>query len=255
MMGERRLVLETPVMHSSRAMQSFITKEVARPCKQWIHEVLENRREADRVKLRTPDFVLLPDVDFPRRKRAFWQEDENSAFKRKGFHWLAVLTDTNLRTIRDLRQEHIYLLTKLYSQCCAKIKEETNISPDQVMAYLHYPPSVYQMHVHFRYPIGPSLAHDAFRIHLLANVINNLHIDGDYYRKSLLQLPVYPNTELHTALRPARITVTRDRFILLLKNSEPIPKSCSSTSHGSRPSTPDPPTDTSTTSPTPDTST
>ena len=44
-------------------MQAYITREVNRPCKQWIHDVLLCRRETERVKLRTLDFVLLPDID------------------------------------------------------------------------------------------------------------------------------------------------------------------------------------------------
>ena len=96
------------------------------------------------------------------------------------------------------------MLVRLYHTCCQKIREETGVSSDQVMAYIHYPPSVYQLHIHFKYPLGPP-SHDAFRVHLLSTVINNLAIDGDYYKKSLLQLPVYLNTDLHSALaaRPA----------------------------------------------------
>ena len=61
--SERRLILETPSMHGSGPMQAYISREVAKPCKQWVHEVLGSKRETDRIKLRTPDFVLLPDVD------------------------------------------------------------------------------------------------------------------------------------------------------------------------------------------------
>ena len=125
-MGERRLILETPEMHVSSPMQSYITREVSRPCKQWIHEVLCSRREADRVKLRTPSFVLLPDVNsFQRRPKGspmlLWQEgalDRRWRTRRlqPAFHWLAVVTDTRLRTLRDLRGEHVPMLTSLYTQ-------------------------------------------------------------------------------------------------------------------------------------------
>jgi len=251
--SERRLILETPSMHGSGPMQAYISREVAKPCKQWVHEVLGSKRETDRIKLRTPDFVLLPDVDAfykrPKPSPFLWQEVTRWRARRPAFHWLAVVNDTSLRTIRDLRGEHIPMLVRLYHTCCQKIREETGVSSDQVMAYIHYPPSVYQLHIHFKYPLGPP-SHDAFRVHLLSTVINNLAIDGDYYKKSLLQLPVYLNTDLHSALaaRPASPIkiqiVSRDRCILLLTQ-------CTSTSRGSRPSTPDPPSGTSSSSATP----
>ena len=242
-------------MHFSPSMQSYIAQEVARPCKQWIHEVLCSQRETERVKLRTPHFVLLPDVDtvpsqvFSRlildRQTERWQQvatqGTNASYRigttysfntkktqckddaatpkqtcsgwlqpierrwrnRKPphpLHWLAVATDTSLRTLRDLRGCHIPMLITLYTQTCQKIHEETGTPMDQIMAYVHYPPSVYQLHIHFKHPVGPHVSHDSFRIHPLASIINNLKIDSDYYAKSIIQLPVYSHTELYTAL-------------------------------------------------------
>jgi hypothetical protein len=280
-MGERRLVLETPEMHASEAMQSYISREVARPCKQWIHEVLLSQREADRVLLRTPDFVLLPDVETFHRRRpptdalVVWGEKRHQpAFitERRwrpkkppspSFHWLAVATDTGLRTLRDLRGAHVPMLTRLYQQACQRIKADAGVDPEQVMAYIHYPPSVYQLHVHFKYPVAHTASHDTFRIHPLASVINNLRIDSDYYKKSLLHLPVYLNTELYSALaepepavaKPLQrfepVQIQSGGFRLLLLDA---PECSPTTSPGSRPSTPDPPAGTGTGSATPATS-
>jgi hypothetical protein len=258
MPSERHLILESPEMHFSPNMQTYIAQEVARPCKQWIHEVLVSQREAERVKLRTKHFVLLPDVDtipnqvFSRllidRQVERWnpspsvpgstqvanathctgtqsltsyvpkkqckdsmvgnntgwlQPIERRWRSRKppnSLHWLAVATDTSLRTLRDLRGQHIPMLISLYTHACQKIHDDMGIPLDQIMAYVHYPPSVYQLHIHFKHPIAPHVTHDSFRIHPLASVINNLKIDSDYYAKSILQLPVYSHTELYTAL-------------------------------------------------------
>ena len=253
-------------MHHSASMQSYISKEVNRPCKQWIYEVLSCRRETERVKLRTPEFVLLPDVDciskrlkqYPRIGRIYpwyeafdyrqagagypdsgitalgtlnpsepqpWQTDEvaqtlsqrnqdssHSTPDRRQwrskriapptacFHWLAVATNTDLRTLRDLRGCHIPMLQALYTRTCQKIHEETGVDPGQIMAYIHYPPSVYQLHVHFKHLAGPGLSHDTLRVHSLTTIINNLKIDPEYYTKSRLQLPVYVHTDLYLAL-------------------------------------------------------
>ena len=180
---QRRLIQETPEMH--RRLKGFVQREAERPCKQWIHEVIAEKREKDRVKLRTPEFVLLPDVRMCKK----WDE--------KKFHWLALVTDTEIRTLRDLRGHHLGLLRAIQETALAKIKEETALDPEQIVSYIHYPPSVYQLHVHFKHPIG---THDTLRMHSLATVINNLELDPDYYLKSTLQLPVYVNSELYTEL-------------------------------------------------------
>ncbi len=115
-------------------------------------------------------------------------------------HWLAVATDTNLRTLRDLRGCHADLIQTLYTKTCQRIHEETGIDTRQIMAYVHYPPSVYQLHVHFKHMAGSGLSHDTLRMHPLPSIINNLKIDPDYYAKSRLQMPVYVHSDLYAAL-------------------------------------------------------
>ena len=115
-------------------------------------------------------------------------------------HWLAVVTDTRLRTIQELRGEKIPILQQMYIQCCAKIHEEKCTSTDQIMTYIHHAPRVYkpELHVHFKHPIILNYSHDLFRIHPLPDIINNLQVDPEYssYARSPLVLQVYPSTEL-----------------------------------------------------------
>jgi hypothetical protein len=269
--SERRLVTESPDTHHGQPMQAYITKEATRPCKQWIHEVLAARREADRVKLRTPFFVLLPDVDCV-NKRLRRQEDEalgplyfwqglergkiTSTVRRQNlmphtsFHWLAVVADTGLRTLRDLRGEHIPMLQQLHAQACQKIYDEYGVEPGQVMAYIHYPPSVYQLHIHFKHLTGHHVFHDTFRVHPLLSIINNLRIDPDFYTKSSLQLPVYVHTDLYAALtNPLQVTDSSLQGDFSLHVTDTPPESNQTSSNLSEPKLPNPPDPCSTTSP------
>jgi len=240
---ERRMLHETAQAHLSPAIQEYILREASKPAKQWVHEVLAGKREADRVQLRTADFVLLPDVSsiFKRRHRyshpqfhkgrpcelphkdqtfnsqksekasqaketdfhpegIFWQgwraEPQSKEIQ---LHWLAVVTDTSLRTLRDLRGEHVPMLQALHAQACQRISDEFGLEQTQIMAYIHYPPSVYHLHVHFKH-LSSNQAFDTARVHPLLAVINNLQIDPDFYAKSCLYLPVYTHTELYLAL-------------------------------------------------------
>ena len=256
--NERRLMTETPNTHAGPRMQAYIAREATRPCKQWIHEVLSAKREADRVKLRTSTFVLLPDVDcinkrMRRHDRSlsypitnplyFWQGVERDKNRRAPnpndptpppvvpFHWLAVVVDTSLRTLRDLRGTHVPMLQSLHTQACQKIFEECGAEAGQILAYVHYPPSVYQLHIHFKHLSGHNVFHDTFRVHPLLSIINNLQIDPEYYTKSHLQLPVYVHTELYSALQEADSKEDSKEDI--------IPACSTETSLGSLPSTPD----------------
>jgi hypothetical protein len=275
MPNEKQLVIETPDMHTSERMQAYISQEIGRPCKQWIHQVISAKRETERIRLRTDQFVLLPDVEcinkapgyiptpsatpsqpfstHPRQQedgpfpvlhpvkshqsadgnRFFGGHQPNNVHLREReraprtprptrsnhpaqieyserrwrmkrsaaeLHWLAVVTDPTLRTVRDLRGHHIPMLTHLYYECCKALHKETGIPSDQIIAYVHYPPSVYQLHVHFKHPISSHASYDAFRMHSLPSIINNLRINPDYYAMSHILLPVYQHTELFTAL-------------------------------------------------------
>ena len=131
-----------------------------------------------------------------------------------GWPW----SDKRLRTLRDLRGEHCGLLQRIYTQGCRQIRAETGRDPNQIMVYIHYPPSVYQLHVHFKYPVSPS--HDAFRVHPVLNIINNLKINSDYYARSALHLPVYINSDLYNVVAGLKRIQTCSRNYILLSKAQ-----------------------------------
>lgn len=233
-----RFVSETPEMHLSAPVQDFIRQEMGRPSKNWVQDVILNRRESDSVKLRRETFVLLPDINANRRQMrgafklqhaAGWHRvglprwagcgESQHCFRElicsdkllrsnepppgtRGFNWLALLTDSSIRSIRDLRGEHVGMLEDLYKQCTNVIKQETGAQDHDIMAYVNYPPSVYRLHVHFGAPFVVSSAFDAFRMHSLSSIINNLKLNPEYYAKSTFRVPVHATSELYRALSP-----------------------------------------------------
>jgi m7GpppX diphosphatase len=115
----------------------------------------------------------------------------------KSFNWLAIVTDPSLRSVRDLRGEHVPMLEQMYEQCIGVIHNEFGVSRQDVMAFANYPPSVYRLHIHFCAPFFLSSAYDAFRMHSLSGIINNLKINGDYYKLSTFYIPVHCGSDLH----------------------------------------------------------
>ena len=180
------LLAETPAMHARAT--GFIEQEVKRPSKQWIASIISGDQEKDQVILRTDEFVLLPDTE---RVNRYWRTGRGSPKGRMTLNWLAIVHDLRVRTLRDLSGEHLPMLRRMLEACMAQVEEATGLPREQVMAYVHYPPSVYQLHVHFSYPYGQFCHRDAYRVHSLQGIINNLEIDTGYYAKSTLLLAMH----------------------------------------------------------------
>jgi len=227
-----QFVEETSDMHFSHGVQKFIEQETVRPSKHWVHDVVWNKRESDSVKLRTEDFVLLPDTNASRRQwrpagRVLPQQAgkmsllprwagkfqqvhdahdidkgglKNDAASQQCFSWLAIVLDDRLRSMRDLRGSDVAMLERLQDSCLKAIEKETGVEAHKIMTYVNYPPSVYRLHIHFCAPFSGSSAFDAFRMHPISNVINNLKINPEYYRVSNFRIPVHCNSDLFRAL-------------------------------------------------------
>lgn len=219
-----QLISETPEMYASEAMQAFVAQECARREKEWIHDIVKLGAEADCVKERTEEFVLLPDSGAHRRnlrpykmlpgrmpRLALEPEPLYSTVRRlthawaprytyRRFHWLAIVADDGLRSVRDLRGHHIPMLLRMRDRCLAAIRRDHDVQEEDIMIFANYHPSVYRLHFHFCAPFFQPSPFDAFRIHPLSAILNNLRIHPDYYALSTLQIPVHLNSLLYRAL-------------------------------------------------------
>jgi hypothetical protein len=114
----------------------------------------------------------------------------------KRFNWLAIIADPKIRSIRDLRAEHIGMLESMYEQCVRAIQLEYNVDASDIMAFANYPPSVYRLHFHFCAPFYQPTAYDAFRMHSVSSILNNLRMYPMYYKMSTFHIPVHGSSEL-----------------------------------------------------------
>eukprot|EP00961_Rhodomonas_salina_P117616 1582942-Rhodomonas_salina.3 len=110
--------------------------------------------------------------------------------------YIAICTDTSLRCLRDLRGSHVAMLERLRDECLAVLPE------DVVQCSIHYHPSVYQLHVHFRSNEGRS---GWPRVHLLDDVIANLRTDSDYYRKATIMFSMPSTSDIHKVFVEGRL--------------------------------------------------
>ncbi|XP_068773157.1 m7GpppX diphosphatase [Struthio camelus] len=144
---------------------------------QWVYNILEKKAEADRIIHENPDpcngFVLVPDFK--------WNQNQLD-----DLYLIALVHRREIKSLRDLTAEHLPLLKNILQEGKEAIAKRFGVAGSQLRIYLHYQPSYYHLHVHFT-----ALGYDApgssvERAHLLADVIDNLALDSEYYQKRAL---------------------------------------------------------------------
>lgn len=227
-----RCVNETPEMYSESVKQ-FVEKQAAAQGSSWVKRLLAGEQERERVILRDPEFILVCQSNKRRgeaveeqgynmvvagNKRRDDADDDGFTLVRRsrkksnpetppsspdadaGGPWLAIVADESVRSLRDLRGGHVPMLTRLLELCLSRLQELWGVPSNEVAVYVHYPPNVFHLHVHFVHPLSISnRRQDVFRVHWLQHVIQNLTIDSDFYTKTSLQVAVHPKASWHEA--------------------------------------------------------
>ena len=187
-------VSETSQAYLSLPVQTFIENECKKPHKQWIYAIIDGQREQQSIIYTDPAkrFVILPSVPDPRRRH---------------LSYLAIFSDTSLRSIRDLRGEHVRLLIDV---CTAA----ASVLPDEFAhASFHYHPSVYQLHMHFRHPKDVDLSNP--RIYTVGFVILCLAIKPDFFQTCTLKFRAHGESALvrsvqqHTLWDPVAVSKSK----------------------------------------------
>ena len=109
---------------------------------------------------------------------------------------LAIVHKKSLNSLRDLDASNLPLLEGILEKSLAKIEEKYNIKRNKVRAFMHYQPTFYHLHVHFNH-LGNILPGIPERNFSLSQVIENLKIDSDYYKKVTIDYVLKKNEKLY----------------------------------------------------------
>uniref|UniRef100_A0A4W6FVA0 m7GpppX diphosphatase n=1 Tax=Lates calcarifer TaxID=8187 RepID=A0A4W6FVA0_LATCA len=158
---------------------------------QWVYNILEKKAEAERIVYEDPDpevgFVLLPDFK--------WDQKQMICIL------IAITHQRDIRSLRDLSSEHIPLLQNIFQKGKEAILQRYNLPASKLRIYLHYQPSYYHLHVHFTKLGYEAPGCGVERAHLLADVIQNLQSDPDYYKNRTLYFPLRADDGLLSKFR------------------------------------------------------
>jgi m7GpppX diphosphatase len=164
----------------------------------WLRDILSKKAEADRIVAEDEDpstgFALLPGMH--------WNERNAGEL-----YLLSFVRRSDLRSIRDLRPEHLPLLRNMRDKGLAAIQQRCGIPASRVRLYFHYPPSFYHLHLHFVHcdniQVKVLRGQQAGRAHLLEDIITNIELCPEYYLRATLTLQVSELEPLYQALAPA----------------------------------------------------
>ncbi|XP_037361489.1 m7GpppX diphosphatase [Talpa occidentalis] len=162
---------------------------------QWVYNILDKKAEADRIVFENPDpsdgFVLIPDLK--------WNQQQLD-----DLYLIAICRRRGIKSLRDLTPEHLPLLRNILQEGQEAILQRYQVKADRLRVYLHYLPSYYHLHVHFTALGFEAPGSGVERAHLLADVIENLECDPEYYQKRTLTFALRADDPLLRLLQGAQ---------------------------------------------------
>ncbi|GLD93858.1 hypothetical protein PINS_up002463 [Pythium insidiosum] len=173
------MVVETKRVYDE-ITEPFITS-LPKEKVEWVYNILEHKTESERIIMEDSDpksgFILIPDFK--------WSDTSNL----ESIYCLAIVHDRSIRSLRDLRGNHLAMLRNLRDKSLEALHAQFGVSPSAFRIYVHYQPTYYHFHVHFSH-VKLTEGTQTGKAVLLDNIIYNLSIDGDYYANADLAMVV-----------------------------------------------------------------
>lgn len=130
------MVCETPEMYQQKVLpwiESFPPSRI-----QWVYNILEHKKEAESILFEKPDpkngFIIVPDLK--------WDQKTASSL-----YIQAIVHNRELKSIRDLKQEHVTMLESIKQEASRVAFEKYGLTgrndsaEGNVRCFLHYHPS------------------------------------------------------------------------------------------------------------------
>lgn len=179
---ERRMVLETPHMYRTVTkpwIDMLPTSKTA-----WVRNILQGISEQESILYNDDDpkagFILLPDMKWDRRSLS-------------SLYLVAIVRDESLKTLRDLRKEHIPLLRNIQTAGAQIARDTFGLPPAStdgsatpLRCFLHYMPTYFHLHVHLlsaNFTSHPGAL--VGQAHLLEDVISLLELGVSFSDRTL----------------------------------------------------------------------
>jgi len=189
-------VNETPQIYE----EITVPLKVENSLKPWISNIINKTSERENFINENKYFI---NTIHPEKEKT----DNNLIITEDDFYLLLWSKNINIKSIRDLRGIHIPMLLSAYELVNSMIRNKEVIAGDgktriinqaikpdilienQLVFFFHYHPSLWVLHIHvmtLKSFKNTSTRHDILNAYLLDDVINNLRIDGNYYKDATI---------------------------------------------------------------------
>ncbi|TPP57349.1 Scavenger mRNA-decapping enzyme DcpS [Fasciola gigantica] len=195
-----RLYEETPAIYRS-IIVPFLSQKPRDLS--WVENILSGEAETDRVIFSDGDpeqgFTLVLDYRWSGRQL-------------NDLHCLGIIRRSDVTCLRDLRASHIPLLKRMLHESRTVLSDKYTLTSeagqykqrldrDQILAFFHYPPTFYHLHMHFIHiNCGENHSTRAGRAHVAEEVIRNLEIDSEYYSKRVITVVLHESGPMFEAV-------------------------------------------------------
>jgi len=139
------------------------------------------KAETDKILMRTEQFMIVQDWK--------WGGD-----KLVDLHFLVIPFTTDLKSIRDLDDSHIPLLSNMKAGILSTASEQFGIKADKLSLYFHYQPTYYHLHVHVTHTDNSDTG--GSNAVYLDTVLSNLTLLGNYYKRVSMTFTLSDTHEL-----------------------------------------------------------
>ncbi|KAG7093552.1 hypothetical protein E1B28_007222 [Marasmius oreades] len=187
------LVQETPALYQ-HIVEPFISRFPAART-QWVTEILEGRAEQDKILFASEEVIILPDMK--------WDLHTIGSL-----YLVAIVRDPRLRSLRDLRGEHVQLLKNIRDEAYKVTGDRWAIGKGGLRLFIHYQPSYYRFHVHIvngNYDSGVGMI--VGQAHLLEDVISLLEINSSIFEVVTLTYGLGEQHGLYGSMKAAQALV------------------------------------------------
>jgi m7GpppX diphosphatase len=196
------MIEETPELYN-QTVAPYIQGLVGSGSLSWIDNIVTGKKEAERLLLDAGTYILNVDTKWKTHPdpRAVPKERWRSHAKAiDDLYCLAIVKESGIASLRDLRSQHIPMLKEMLEECPKAIEEVYGVQRNQLRIFFHYHPQFYHLHVHFT-RLENEIGCQVERGHLLIDVIQNLEMDDEYYQKRTLTYKLRTNEKLYQIMQ------------------------------------------------------
>lgn len=176
----------------------------------WVYKILNKEKEVERLLYDNPEpeedgFLINTDPKWtthPDPKTTPRREWVGHAGTRE-LYCLGLSHRRDIRSLRDLRPEHLPLLRAMAAKGREVIREVYGLPDESLRIFVHYPPQFYHFHVHFT-NVSVDVGVTTERAHLLDDVIDNIERNPEHYATCNITCRMGENDPLWSKYREYR---------------------------------------------------